>query len=190
MKLFLRILSTASLLMVGGCAVAPKYLEKSSEALSRSTYAVGDSLALGRVELAKQYNESAQKLVPPPKQRIPILPARSGTNSVVTLPESYAGLHSVSAGTEAYRAITRANDEVRVLSSHLAEVEVERQKQGEIHNQLIKDYNTAQITIANQSSIIAKKELALWAHRAVIALILALIGLGIYFKALIPVRLW
>lgn len=191
MKLsFSVLLCSAALLLLSGCAAAPRYLERTSEALSRSVYATGDSLILGRVELAKSYNESAQKLVPPPKQRIHIAPARTGAGSVVTLPQAYAGLPTVSDGSTAYEALSRANDENKQLSDHLAEVETERQKQGEINNQLIKDYESSRLTIARQSTIIAKKELALWLHRLVIAVILALIGMGVYMKALIPARVW
>lgn len=184
------VLLVAALFLLSGCATTPQYLERNSEALSRSVYATGDSLILGRVELAKTYNEAAQKLVSPPKQRIPIAPARAGTNSVVTLPETYAGLHSVAAGSEDYKALTRANDENKLLSDHLAEVEIERQKQFEIHNQLLKDYQSATIQIANQGKALAQKTLHIVILYIVICAILALIGLGIYMKALIPMRVW
>lgn len=177
-------------LLLSGCASAPKYLERTSEALSRSVYATGDSLVLGRVELAKAYNDAAEKLVPPPKERIQIKSLHNGTSSVVTLPESYTGSIKVGVGSKDYEKMVKSQEENKTLTSHLQLVEQERQKQDEIHNQLIKDYESARLTIANQSTIIAKKELALWAHRAVILLILALIGLGIYLKALVPVRIW
>jgi hypothetical protein len=190
MKHLFQILSVASLFLLLGCAATPKYLERTSEALSRSVYATGDSLILGRVELAKTYNEAAQQLIPSPKQRILIAPARAGAGSVVTLPNSYSGLPTVSAGSADYEALTRASDENKQLSDHLAQVEVEKQKQYEINNQLIKDYESSRLTIARQSVIIAKKELSLWLHRLVIATILALIGMGVYMKALIPVKVW
>ena len=190
MKPSLLVLLAVPLLLLSGCAAAPKYLERSSEALSRSVYATGDSLTLGRVELAKTYNEAAQQLVPPPKQRIPIYPARAGTNSVVTLPETYSGLPSIPAGTEAYKALERATDESRQLSRHLAEVETERQAQYEIHNQLLKDYQSATVTIANQGKALAQKNLHILVLYLIIGGILAMIGLGIYLKALVPVRIW
>lgn len=109
---------------------------------------------------------------------------------MVTLPEAYSGLPTVSAGSTDYQALSRANDENKQLSDHIAEVETERQKQNEINNQLIKDYESSRLTIARQSTIIAKKELALWLHRLVIAVILVLIGMGVYMKALIPARVW
>jgi hypothetical protein len=187
---FLVLPVSACLFLLSGCAVAPQYLERTSEPLSRSVYATGDSLILGRVELAKSYNEATQKLIPPPKKRILISPARSGASSVVTLPETYSGLSTVSAGSASYQALSRAIDENKQLSNHLDEVEIERQEQQEINNQLIKDYNSSRLTIATQSAVIAKKELALWFHRLVIAAILAMIGVGIYLKALVPVKVW
>jgi uncharacterized protein YceK len=190
MRQLLPVLLVALLSLLSGCAAAPKYLERSSEALSRSVYATGDSLILGRVELAKTYNEAAQKLVPPPKQRIPISPARSGASSVVTLPEAYSGLPAVSAGSADYKALTRASDENKLLSDHLVEVETERQKQYEIHNQLLKDYQSSVITIANQGKIIAQKNLHIVVLYLIIGGIAALIGFGIYLKALVPVRIW
>jgi hypothetical protein len=188
--LFLVLPHAVALSLLVGCSAAPQYLERTSEPLSRSVYATGDSLILGRVELAKSYNEAAQKLIPPPKHRISIAPARSGTGSVVTLPETYSGLHTATAGSADYKALLRSSDENKQLSDLLSEVEVERQKQNEINNQLLKDYQSSQITIAKQSTTIAKKELALWLHRLVIVVIVSLIGLGVYKKALIPIKAW
>lgn len=180
----------ASLFLLTGCAATPKYLEKTSEALSRSVYATGDSLVLGRVELAKEYNEATQKLVPPPNLRVVIKPVRSGASSIITLPETYKGSLMVNVGTEEYAKLVQVTEENKVLSEHLLVVDQERKNQYEINNQLIKDYQSSVITIANLGKTIAEKNLHIIILYIILAGIAALIGLGIYLKALVPMKVW
>jgi hypothetical protein len=60
-------------ILCSGCAQT-KFVEKNSEELSKAIYAADNSMDLGRVDLADKYIDAAVKLVPPPKQKIQILP--------------------------------------------------------------------------------------------------------------------
>ena len=53
--------------------------EKRNEAVSRGVYAVHDSLERGRPELAKSYSRELTKIVPAPKDRIPVAPVAPST---------------------------------------------------------------------------------------------------------------
>ena len=186
MKKILLILSFSII----GCS-SPKYIEKTSEALSRAVYASGDSLDSGRVELAKFYNNESQKLIPPPKNRIAVSPIISNSKKVITLPESYEGADFVTVHSEEYKSLLKdkkvaqqLSSENSQLSAHIQEIEAERGKQDEIHSQLLKDYMQAQIVIATKDKKLAQ--------RSLIILVLSLIILGfilgtaasIYFKVI------
>jgi starvation-inducible outer membrane lipoprotein len=164
------------------CQSAPKYLEKTSEALSRSVYATGDSLVVGRVELAKAYNDEAQKLIPPPKVRIPVNAVTIGKTRAITIPASLKGAEVVSVDQEEYQKLVKVDEENKALQEQIKATEEERQKQDEIHNQLLKDYITATVTIEKQGKVIAQKNLTILIEGLIIVVILLGIGASFYFK--------
>lgn len=57
-------------LFLSGCAT--KYVEKTSETMSQTAYAIHDSAQIGRYDLLDGYTENLIKLVPPPKKKIVI----------------------------------------------------------------------------------------------------------------------
>lgn len=173
-----------------GCS-SPKYIEKTSETLSRSVYASGDSLDLGRVELAKFYNNEAQKLIPPPKVRIAVSPVISNSKKVITLPESYEGATVVTINSDEYKGLLKdkkvaqqLSSENSQLSAHIQEVEAERGKQDEIHSQLLKDYMQAQIVIATKDKKLAQKSLIIVLLSIVILGFILGTAASIYFKVI------
>lgn len=177
------------LFFLTGCVSSPKYIEKNSEALSRSVYATGDSLVLGRIELAKKFSDESQKLVPPPKERIPIASVTNGKAKVVTLPASLSGAVCVEENTESYKKLVKVEEENKVLQYQVKLVEEERQKQDEIRSQLLKDYNDSLIKIANQAKELVKKDLVILYLVIAIVLLVAGIGASFYFKLVTPLRL-
>jgi starvation-inducible outer membrane lipoprotein len=177
-----KLLLILSLGLLTGCQSAPKYLEKSSEALSRSVYATGDSLVVGRVELAKAYNDEAQKLVPPPKERIRINAVTIGKTKALTIPASLKGSEIVSVDQEAYKGLVKVEEENADLKNQIKVTEEERQKQDEIHNQLLQDYVSATVTIEKQGKVIAQKNLTILIEGLIIVGILLLIDASFYFK--------
>jgi hypothetical protein len=169
-------------LCLSACQTAPKYLEKTSEALSRSVYATGDSLVLGRVELAKAYNDEAEKLVPPPKQRIPVEAVTIGKTKALTIPASLRGSEVVSVDQEEYQKLVKVSEENKALQEQIKTTEEERQKQDEIHSQLLKDYINATVTIEKQGKVIAQKNLTILIEGLIIGLIVLAIGASFYFR--------
>lgn len=61
-------------LLLCGCATQTKYVEKNSEELSKAVHGADVSFDSGRFDLADKYIDAATKLVPPPKERIKIIP--------------------------------------------------------------------------------------------------------------------
>ncbi len=56
-------------MLFGGCSTPQQRVQ---EQISQGVYAEHDSMAVGRFDLAKNYNDGLVKTVPPPKHRIPI----------------------------------------------------------------------------------------------------------------------
>ena len=54
--------------LFSGCIT--RYVEKTSETMSQTAYAIRDSAQVGRYDLLDGYSENLLKLVPPPKQKI------------------------------------------------------------------------------------------------------------------------
>lgn len=56
------------------CGCSTRFVEKNSEELSKAVWASKDSMDAARIDLADKYIDAASKLVPPPKERIKIIP--------------------------------------------------------------------------------------------------------------------
>jgi len=184
------ILMAGLVLSLGGCVAPAKYVERNSEALSRTVYATGDCILLGRVELAKEYNQASQKLVPPPKDRISISPAMIGSNSVVTLPKAYAGQSTMTVGSVDYDKIIQTAEDNKELQKQLLVVDQERQNQDQIHSQLLRDWQTGQVQIQTLEKKIAQKNIHIIILYLVIASFIGTIVLGFYLKVLSATRIF
>ena len=61
-------------LLFSSCAARIEYVEKTSETMSRTVYALDESLRFGRYDLSDMYSANLLKLVPPPEKPIRITP--------------------------------------------------------------------------------------------------------------------
>lgn len=170
------------------------YTEKQTEALSKVVYATKDSLDAARVDLADEYATTATRMVKPPKDRIEIQTIYKKPSAVidknstgikqrvVVIPSKYkndvvvvvssAEYQELLKDKEAYKQLQTDHD---LLARAKEEVDAELLKQAEYRDQMIKDLNSMQKSIA-------EKDLALLKARGIIvALVLAIVA-GIYLR--------
>lgn len=65
-----------------GCQTT-RYIERTSQPLSQTTWATFDSIENGRIDLAEYYSSQTLKLVPAPKNRIVINPVYTEDNKEI-----------------------------------------------------------------------------------------------------------
>lgn len=170
------------------------YTEKQTEALSKVVYATKDSLDAARVDLADEYATTATRMVKPPKDRIEIQTIYKKPSAVidknntgikqrvVVIPSKYKNDVVVVVSSAEYQELLKDKEAYKqlqsdheVLAKAKEEVDAELLKQAEYRDQMIKDLNSMQKTIA-------EKDLALLKARGIIvALVLAIVA-GIYLR--------
>jgi hypothetical protein len=182
------------ILMLHVTSCSTVYTEKQTEALSRVVYATKDSLDAARIDLADNYSAEATRMVKPPKKRIEIKTIYEGPSAVVNagtinskqrivvIPPKYKNDKVVVVSSAEYQNLLKDKEvyeqfkqDHEVLVKAKEEVDAELSKQAEYRDQMIKDLNSMQKTIA-------EKDLALLKCRSIIVgLLLAIIGAG-YLK--------
>jgi hypothetical protein len=170
------------------------YTEKQTEALSKVVYATKDSLDAARIDLADGYSTEATRMIKPPKNRIEIKTIYEGPSAVVStgtinskqrivvIPSKYKNDKVVVVSSAEYQNLLKDKEvyeqfkqDHEVLVKAKEEVDAELLKQAEYRDQMVKDLNTMQKTIA-------EKNLSLLKCRTIIAgLVIAIIG-GIYLR--------
>lgn len=170
------------------------YTEKQSEALSKVVYATKDSLDAARVDLADEYATEATRIVKPPKDRIPIQivykkpsavvdgTVNGSKQRVVVIPSKYKNDVVVVVSSAEYDQLLQDKESyIALQSDHEAltkakkEVDEELIKQTEYNNQMVRDLNTMQKTIA-------EKNLSLMKYRLAVFGLIAAIVAGIYLR--------
>lgn len=170
------------------------YTEKQTEALSKVVYATKDSLDAARVDLADEYATTATRMVKPPKDRIEIQTIYKKPSAVidknstgikqrvVVIPSKYKNDVVVVVSSAEYQELLKDKEAYKqlqsdheILTKAKEEVDAELLKQAEYRDQMIKDLNSMQKSIA-------EKDLALLKARGIIvALVLAIVA-GIYLR--------
>lgn len=169
------------------------YTEKQSEALSRVVYATKDSIDAARIDLADEYATEATRIVKPPKDRIGVeavykkpsvvIDSNTGTKQrVVVIPSKYKNDIVVVVSSNEYEQLLKDKESFDILQADHDElvkakkdVDEELNKQAEYRDQMIKDLNSMQKTIAEKNLALVK------CRGIIIALVLAIIA-GIYLR--------
>lgn len=190
-----------------GC-VRTKYVEKQSEPLSQSVYAVKDSIDNKRIDLADYYSSESVKLIEPPKKRIDIKPiyqkssvgektitVKTSNQPILIVPSNYKGAPVIVVNTEEYNALKQNKETAKQLikekddlQNAKTNVEIELQNQKDIHNQMVKDLADKDLEIKHLKSTILDKNMTIFKRTAFIVAMFA--GIGIYIvikiRGLIP----
>lgn len=179
-----------------GCTV---YTEKQSEALSRVVYATKDSLESARIDLADKYSTESTRLVKPPKNRIDVkavykknidnitssnkaTPTVINKQRVIVVPEKYKNDTLVVVSSEEYQQLLKDKETFAQIEKDNAELMVARDvvdqeliRQMEYNDKMIRDLNTMQRKLV-------EKDLAILQRNITIVILMAIIGIGIYFR--------
>lgn len=163
-----------------------------SEQVSRTVFAVNDSIKAGRIEMAESYSEETIRLITPPKDRIFVgeitKNKQEGLQSVIIVPEWFKGKEVIVVGTKEYNDLIKSADirkqfekELDALQKAKADVDEELRKERERVVKLETDLTSAKVTIGEQSS-------AIWKRNCIILVMGLLIAAYFYIKArgLIP----
>ena len=181
-----------------------RYIEKYSEPLAQAVYGVNDSLDKGRVDLTWFYSNQTVKLVPPPKNRIPIKAIYSHNNStvkvksgytdegqrVIIVPDSYKNNKVIVVDTAEYETLKKDSvtaaqlkDEIKSKEDAIKASDAQRKVDADNQSKLLNDYTTLQKTDAHKDTIIAKKDLAIIWRDIVIVVLVLLIAAHFYARA-------
>ncbi len=186
------LISILSLLMVS--CTTTKYVEKQSEELSRSVYAVKDSLDSARFDLAEKYSNESTRLVNPPKQRIKIqsIVRTNGGNQterVALLPQSNKKDKVVLVDSMEYQDLVndaRVSDQLKLdnenLNLYSKEVDKQLTEQYKIQNDMVVKIQDLEKQILEKDKKLLQKDLAiLWRNITILSLI-GVIGVATYLR--------
>lgn len=186
------LISILSLLMIS--CTTTKYVEKQSEELSRSVYAVKDSLGSARFDLAEKYSNESARLVTPPKQRIKIesiVKTNGGnqTERVALLPQSNKKDKVVLVDSVEYQDLikdARISDQLKVdvenWNLYSKEVDKQLTEQYKIQNDMVVKIQDLEKQILQKDKKLLQKDLAiLWRNITIISLI-GIMGVAVYLR--------
>jgi len=186
------LISILSLLMVS--CTTTKYVEKQSEELSRSVYAVKDSLDSARFDLAAKYSNESTRLVAPPKQRIKIesivkTNSNNQTERVALLPQSNKKDKVILAESPEYldllkdeRVLNQLKIDNDNLNLYSKEVDKQLTEQYKIQNDMVVKIQDLEKKILQKDKKLLQKDLAiLWRNITIISLI-GVMGVGVYLR--------
>lgn len=179
-----------------GCTV---YTEKQSEALSRVVYATKDSLESARIDLADKYSTESTRLVKPPKSRIDVqsiykknidnitssnkaTPTLINKQRVIVVPEKYKNDTLVVVSSEEYQQLLKDKETFAQIEKDNAQLIVAR---GVVDQELIRqmEYNDKMVRDLNaMQRKLVEKDLAILQRNITIVILMAIIGIGIYFR--------
>lgn len=89
---------------------------KRNRVIGRGVYAVGDSIKVGRFDLAKKYNNELKQYFPPPKKRIKVkkisVPTEKGEETKIIVPQNLEGMDVVVVSSEKWKTLLSENPEL------------------------------------------------------------------------------
>lgn len=140
-----------------------------SEQVSKTVYAVNDSIKVGRIEMAENYSDQTVRLITPPKDRIFIgsVTKKLKDNShqrIVIVPESFKGKEVIVVNSKEYNELIKSIDVKSQFEKELEDLKVAKERVDEelrlekirVEN-LEKNLYEAEKTIGEQSGAIWKR---------------------------------
>jgi hypothetical protein len=140
-----------------------------SEHVSKTVYAVNDSIKAGRIEMAENYSDQTVRLITPPKDRIFIgaVVKKSKDNTsqrVIIVPESFKGKQVIVVNSEEYNELIKSIDVKAQFEKELEDLKTAKERVDEelrlekirVEN-LEKNLHEAEKTIGEQSGAIWKR---------------------------------
>lgn len=139
-----------------------------SEQVSRTVYAVNDSIKAGRIEMAESYSDETIRLITPPKDKIFIGEITKNKQEtierVIIVPEWFKGREVIVVGSKEYNDLIKSADirkqfekELDALQKAKEQVDEELRKEKERVIQLEGELTEAKLTIEEQSGAIWKR---------------------------------
>lgn len=177
------------MLTSSGCATAAS---KQRKAISQGVYATKASIAAGRFDLAKQYNDEVARIVAPPSKPIVVQSVKTDAQKAtknspattsqqyVVMPPDLIGLPTVVVGSQQWNDLLNNNKTLQ------AQVVKE-------HDNLKEYHNTVDKSLQATADELAKEKKKSWWGWLISGLgitgILGIVALCIFFPAAIPVVL-
>jgi hypothetical protein len=163
------------LFIFSGCTV---YTEKQTEAVSQSVYATKDSIDVARIDLAESYINETTKLINPPKKRLQIsavyqkpIQLNDSKQRIVIVPERYKADKVVVVNSTEYDNLLKDKDiasqlkkDNELLVKAKTEFDLERTKQQEMRDKMVRDLN------AMQKKLVEKDLAILWRNIIIVTL--------------------
>ena len=166
-------------------------VQRNTEALSQSIYAVKDSLDVERVDMASKYINVTTNLVPPPKERIVVEPIiktnlKGEKKRTIIVPDSYKGKNVVVVGSMEWDELIKEADNAKTYKQDLenykeATIKITEELQKQI--QLVAEIQSKIDTLKLEKS---KLETLIWKQRMTILVLSLIIGIYILIKVYNP----
>jgi hypothetical protein len=166
-------------------------VQRNTEALSQSVYAVKDSLDVERVDMASRYINVTTNLVPPPKERIVVEPIiktdlKGEKKRTIIVPDSYKGKNVVVIGSVEWDDLIKEADNAKTYKQDLenykeTSIKITEELQRQI--QLVAEIQNKIDTLKLEKS---KLETLIWKQRMIILILTLIVGIYILIKIYNP----